>query len=259
MTGAALLDAAVTQWGDLCRELDTWGDAGRTASFWLRDDDAVAPTPALERLLDIAVGLPLALAVIPARATPALAERTAIVPDCIVLQHGFAHRNHATPGARKSEYGRDRPLDVMAEELRLGWSRLSALFGAQAIPVLAPPWNRIADEVAATLPSIGITALSRFGLARAHRPGLRQINTHIDPIDWRDTRGHLGDSAVLAEVLRALRARRVEPTPATQPIGILTHHLVNDEAAWCFVARFVAETRSHPAARWCGGRELFAA
>ena len=259
MTGAAVLEAPLTGWGDLHRELDAWAEAGRTAAFWLRDDDAVAPTPALERLLDIMAGLPLALAVIPARASHALAERISTVPECVVLQHGFAHENHATPGERKSEYGSDRSIEVMAEELRAGRARLNALFGAQALPVLAPPWNRMADEVAAVLPSIGITALSRFGPVRAQWPGIRQVNTHIDPIDWRRTRAHLGDAAVLGAMLDELRRRRLARSAAPQPLGILTHHLVIDDAGWAFLARLVAETRSHPAVRWCDGGELFAA
>ena len=36
-------------WLELNAELDRWHKAGKTARFWLRDDDAVEPTPELER------------------------------------------------------------------------------------------------------------------------------------------------------------------------------------------------------------------
>jgi hypothetical protein len=38
-------------WRRLEAELDRWGDAGRAATFWWRDDDASDATPALETLL----------------------------------------------------------------------------------------------------------------------------------------------------------------------------------------------------------------
>ena len=43
-------------------------DSGRQVDFWLRDDDAVEPTDALEKLLELgeASTIPMALAVIPA-------------------------------------------------------------------------------------------------------------------------------------------------------------------------------------------------
>ena len=40
-------------WAALDAELDLWAAAGRVAGGWWRDDDAVAPTPALESLLTI--------------------------------------------------------------------------------------------------------------------------------------------------------------------------------------------------------------
>ena len=66
----------MTSWRHLSEELDAWAEAGRSASLWWRDDDAVEPSPALARLLTLASArdLPLALAVIPARASEALAE-----------------------------------------------------------------------------------------------------------------------------------------------------------------------------------------
>ena len=250
--------AAGPGWADLRRELDAWADAGRCATFWWRDDDAVAPGPALDRLLEAAAGVPLALAVIPARAEAALARRLEAAPGVAVLQHGWDHANHAPAGERKSELGPHRPLADMAAELAAGRERLRALFGARALPVLAPPWNRIAPELAAALPDAGFVGLSTYRPRPAtERPRLMRVNTHIDPVDWHDGRGFLGETPSLLLALDHLRGRRLGLHDADEPTGLLTHHRVTDEACWAFVARFLAETRRHPAARWVGAGELF--
>src|SRR5205807_523163 len=116
------------------------------ASFWWRDDDAAAPTAALDRLLGLG-SQPLALAVIPANLDPALPGRLdghrMDGRRIDVLQHGFAHRNHEPPDRKKAELGAARPPGAVLDELRAGWSRLAAAFGDRALPVLVPPWNRI--------------------------------------------------------------------------------------------------------------------
>ena len=258
MTDVAAQERLLADWDTLARELDAWADSGRTADLWLRDDDAVAHTPALDHLLQVALELPIALAVIPARAEAGLAERISREPACAVLQHGYAHVNHAPAGARKSEYGADRPRDVMLDELRVGRARLAELFGSRLLPVLAPPWNRLADELTVALPLIGITGVSGFRSTVETSPGPRRIDTHIDPIDWRNGRGHRGDPAILGILVDELRLRRCAADPTMGPIGLLTHHLVTDAAGWRFIERLVAQTRSHPAICWRSAAELFA-
>ena len=41
-------------WQPLQAELARWIHASRSAKFWLRDDDAVEPTAALDRLIGLA-------------------------------------------------------------------------------------------------------------------------------------------------------------------------------------------------------------
>ena len=76
----------------LRHELDRWQSAGRTARFWLRDDDAVEVTDALEQLLDATrrASVPLTLAVIPAFTVEALATRLAPEDHVLVAVHGWS-------------------------------------------------------------------------------------------------------------------------------------------------------------------------
>ena len=110
----------MTTWRHLNEELDAWATAGRSATLWWRDDDAVEPSPELARLMAIAQArdLPLALAVIPARASEALAEwLKSSEARVTLLQHGYAHQSHAPEGEKKVELGPQRPATVVLEEL----------------------------------------------------------------------------------------------------------------------------------------------
>src|SRR5207247_4242563 len=90
------VDQAMTaEWPDLVDELDRWGLAGRVAMLWWRDDDAVTVTPQLNKLLELAGEVPVALAVIPALARPELATALRGWPLVAVMQHGWQHANRA--------------------------------------------------------------------------------------------------------------------------------------------------------------------
>jgi len=239
-------------WTALDAELDRWRAAGRTATFWWRDDDATAPGPLLDRLLSLAGrhGAPVGLAVIPKDATEALADRLATSANVGVLQHGWAHANHAGPGEKKMELGDHRPASLVADELRTGFDRLSVLFGSRFLPALVPPWNRIGRSVGLQLAEIGFMGLSLFG-ARAHRlrDGLVLANTHVDPIAWRHDRGFTGTDVALAALIDHLSDRRGGLVDPDEPTGLLTHHLAHDEATWVFLERCLQVLASHAAAR----------
>ncbi len=87
----------MADWTDLDNELAAWAGAGQVATLWWRDDDAKSVTPELDKLLELRkqVGAPLALAVIPAGAHDPLARRLASLAEITVLQHVYAHQNHA--------------------------------------------------------------------------------------------------------------------------------------------------------------------
>ena len=175
----------MSDWRALDEELARWADLGRVATLWWRDDDASEVTPALDRLLALRAryDVGLGLAVIPERASSALAARIAADGATLALQHGYAHQNHAARGEKKMELGPHRPAMVVLGELGTGWMALERLFGVRALPVLVPPWNRIAPVLVPTLPEIGLSGLSTFGPRTRVDPvrGLRQVNTHLDP------------------------------------------------------------------------------
>lgn len=231
----------MTSWDDLARECAAWEAAGRLATWWWRDDDAIAATPQLDELLRVAHG-PIALAVIPAKIQSSLAPRLKQNPEAVVLQHGFAHRNQAPVGGRKSEFPDERDPESIAGELMTGFRALSQAFGPQFVPVLTPPWNRIGAQAVALLQPIGFIGLTRYlprTAARLH--GVNLVNTHVDVIDWRGSngpiRGFLGESACLELFVGHLRARRLGAADTHEPTGVLSHHLVHDPATWRFLEK----------------------
>lgn len=257
----------MSTWRALEEELDAWADAGLGADFWWRDDDAVEPTPALDRLLDLSArhGAPLALAVIPARGAWALGERIAALDHVTPVQHGFAHRNHAPGNQKKAELGAHRAEAAMCEELARGRALMAALFGSKFLPVLVPPWNRIAPGLVGALPGLGLTGLSVYGPRGTAPPaGLAQLNSHIDIMRWRAPRGFLGEAEALDMVRGHLLARRQDhathaAVDRSEPTGILTHHLAHDDAAWNFLERLLNLVTRHPAAKLADVREVFGA
>jgi len=115
-----------------------------------------------------------------------------------------------------------------------GVERLEVLFGAHLRHALVPPWNRVRADLAAHLPQVGITAFSTF--THELLDPRRQANTHIDVMDWA-ARGGKPVDAVLAELAAALAVARAG---GGYEVGVLTHHLVHDEAAWAACEALVA-------------------
>ncbi|ATU95927.1 polysaccharide deacetylase (plasmid) [Phyllobacterium zundukense] len=242
-------------WQPLRAELARWIHANRSARFWLRDDDAVKPTDALERLLTLGkdYAVPLTLAVIPAHVEQALSERLVEEDSVTVAVHGWSHENHAPSDEKKQELGPHRSLITMTGQLRDGFGLLEQQFSKQLVPVLVPPWNRIDPLLLPELPGLGFEALSVFGPAKAKQAAfLPLINTHVDPMDWHGTRGCRDHGELVAAIVRELQQRF---DGSNEPVGILTHHLVHDESAWAFLRALFAVTRETPGGRWVSIRE----
>ena len=246
-------------WIELESEVGRWRDAGRPVEFWLRDDDAVRPTRPLERLLVLAAAfdVPPALAVIPAQAEAAL---FAMLPNrADVLQHGSDHANRATPKEKKTEYPQDEPAEAALERLAESRRQLAQLAGERLLDVLAPPWNRISPAVVARLGSCGFRGLSRYGARRSAlaAPGVAEINTHVDIIDWKGGRSFVGPEQALHLATRHLAARREGRADAAEPTGWLTHHACHDERAWAFLAELFERLGPKQGVVWQSARDLF--
>ncbi|WP_375455188.1 glycosyltransferase [uncultured Methylobacterium sp.] len=241
--------------GRLREALDAAGGCGIAVPVWWRDDDAVAASPALDRLLGLAAAFdaPILVAAIPAGLAPSLGARLRDAPRASLAVHGLAHANHAALGAKAAEFGAGRPLPALvadaAEALRLARERMPA---EALLPVFVPPWNRLAPALAAALPGLGYAGLSAVP-GGAPVAGLVRADVHVDPIDWRGTRS-LADPDTLVETLCRELARG-----SGRPIGILTHHLAQDDAVWGFLADLFAVLLRHPAVTVADPRHLFRA
>jgi hypothetical protein len=234
-------------WRELHAALNERNHAGRPVRFWWRDDDASAPSPALERAVGLSkkYAIPLALAVIPQDATSQLVQ--GLHERVTVLQHGTDHRNRAPAGEKKTEYPAAEPADAALERIAGGMAKLRSVANPKFIPVLAPPWNRMRADLLDKLPGIGIRGISAYGpqKSREPAPGLRQVNTHVDVVAWRRGRHFVGEAQALSQAIKWLIA--------DEPIGWLTHHAVHDAATWDFLERlFTLED-----VRWLSAAEAF--
>lgn len=202
-------------------------------SFWWRDDDAGAVTPQLKRLLKLTRPVPLALAVVPEAAQPALFE---LLHDRVtVIQHGTDHRNRAAAGEKKTEYPAAEPNAQALARIAQGQERLRALAGKRFFPVLAPPWNRLRKDLADQLPSIGVRGVSGYRAAGAG-------HTQVDVVAWRRGKRFIGEQQAFEAALAG-----------TEPVGWLTHHAVHDEETWRFLERLLGLKT----VRWLSVQEAF--
>lgn len=216
---------------------------GRAPVFWWRDDDATEASPALERLLSLTgdMGAPLTLAAIPARVTPSLAERVAKSPGVTVAVHGWSHRSHAPDGEKNGEFGAHRPLAARMVEAERGLSIIMETFGARALPVFIPPWNRLAPDMPAALAGAGYRGVSIYGTRWPEARPLPRLDAHLDPIDWRGTRSAVDPQGFIDRIAELLAENA--------PIGLMTHHLAHDAAIWELVET-VARHLTARGARW---------
>lgn len=247
-----------SHWAALFDEIARWRDAGRTVDFWWRDDDACAVDPALDRLTALAARaqVPLALAVIAQGVqAPVLAQDGRWIR---ILQHGADHTRRSAPGEKKTEFPAAEAVELALARLREAYARIA---GPVTLPVLVPPWNRIGSaELAHRLAAAGYRGLSRFGprAAASALPGLVQVNTHVDIIDWRGARGFVGEPAAVQAATTHLKARREGRADPDEATGWLTHHRVHDAACWSFLERLFEHTAREGSVVWRRADQLFA-
>ncbi len=245
-------------WSALEAELDRW--APGTAIFWWRDDDAADPAePALARLLALRaqLGVPLGLAVIPAAAHDLLpAALAGLRPaDVAVLAHGWDHRNWAAPHEAKAELARGRDPEEVQRQLLRARERIEALFPDRALPVLVPPFNGLAAEL---IPAVRRAGFRYVSVDRDFPGlGLASRNVHADVIDWTRMTA-ICPTVLVRGVLAALRLRRVGLVARRMPVGVLTHHLAQDEATWEMTRTLLERLTRHAAVSFPPLEEIFA-
>lgn len=238
---------------ELRSELDAWAAAGMTARVWWRDDDAVSDTPQLRRLLDVACEAEavVALGVIPEKADGSLVPFTATA-NCCIWQHGWGHSFHVD-----GEFGDGRALELMIEDALKGQRSLDRLFGPAGWQrVFVPPNHSLAMPFKALLPTLGYLGVSAGVPLTPPVDGVVEVNAEIDVMNWPAGQ-LLSTHAISLMLVEQLRSRRRGEVPVGCPIGILTHHLVFDEAAWERVARLIEFLVRHPAVDLLPADSLF--
>ncbi len=246
----------MNNWQRVDEELTKWGEKLPPARLWLRDDDAIEATSSLMQLIQLTeqFDVPVTLAVIPCSATQALAKRVAETSHVSIALHGYAHCNHAPGDQKKCELGLHRGKQVVLDELADGRAKLEQMFGTRFINMLVPPWNRIDPHLVSDLSNTGLASLSTFGWSDfPDSSSLRQLNTHVDIIDWRGTRGGRPVKDLVDELANAFaKARQLRG----KPVGILSHHLVHDETAWEFLRQLFDFSSQHRQIKWCHAASL---
>ena len=253
-------------WSALRTELSVWKAQGRVLPFWWRDDDAIEVTLELEQLSELAenVSVPVHLAVIPRDASAQLGEHIAASQSLIPVVHGWGHINHQaqasansgqeTPRIRPSanmksaEFGASRSLADKEADILRAFEKIHDLAGNKMAPMFVPPWNRIDPAIFPSLVRVGYTAISTYQPRPKAQPvpGLEQINTHLDPIFWRGTRGLVDPDTLVSFTIQNLQDRRNGTTDIREPFGFLTHHLVHNGDIWEFSRQFLNEMCDGP-------------
>ena len=224
----------------LDHELARWHAADRIPRFWWRDDDAREPSAALDRLLRLADGLPLSLSVIPDKPLQRLAAHLSNVSGITVGQHGIDHVNRRAEGERAGEFPPDMSVSVMAKSIAYGRQRM---MNSGLAPVYyTPPWNHVDDALPEAVALAGFERFSAWNSAQIKLGGLRRLDAHVDLLRWKDGAQFRGRSRFLGDLLEQL-VRRRRANMMSLPIGILTHHLDHDEAAWAFLGEFLEMVR----------------
>jgi hypothetical protein len=220
-------------------ELRRWAALGRIPLIWWRDDDARDATPALDRLLDLADGLPLSLAIIPDGDRSRLGARLARLTTVTASQHGVDHVNRSAPGQPASEYATG--VATADKIVKVARGR-NVLLAAGLDPVFyTPPWNAIDGDLPEVVRAVGYGGISAHEGSAPTR-GLARVDCGLDVMRWKGRPRFRGRGAALRRLARLLRERR-RAGAFERPIGLLTHHLAQDEPSWAFLQWFLTFAR----------------
>ncbi|CAN5504831.1 polysaccharide deacetylase family protein [soil metagenome] len=231
--------------GILGPELARWKAGGRTPMFWWRDDDARQPSAALDRLIALShrFEAPLTVAAVPDGDIKALSRACRAASSVELAIHGFRHENRAPPGQPSGEVN---DLDLLADVvLQLGTALDRFRRAGVKASLFVPPWNNAHATLKTALGLQGL-ALSCYGEMR-DEPTSR-LDTHLDVMRWKPVARFRGATRFLLRARRLLAERRSKAL-WEEPVGLLTHHLDHDEAAWRFLEAFLPVVK--PIGRRC--------
>ncbi|MDM8535735.1 hypothetical protein QUF70_03185 [Desulfobacterales bacterium HSG17] len=108
-------------------------------------------------------------------------------------QHGWRHVNNGENGARY-EFGSNRFLSDIIDDLESGWLRLESVLGRDFYPAFIPPWNTCDDATIQLIREMKYNCISRFqGIKPLTPKGLADFPVNVDlhtrdeqnqSIDW---------------------------------------------------------------------------
>lgn len=238
----------------LTEALDIRADTGAPVlPFWWRDDDLETPSSALSDLLvatrDIGV-IPAIAAISGTVSADAIAALDGW--SARVLPHGWHHKNHEPPGAKKSEYGPARSIDMRIAEIDAACDRILALAGERALAVFTPPWNNMGSDLPAHLDRSKAMAVSAYRTpVRPPLPATRpRLDTHLDLIDWRGTGQGLSADQLVDLMIPWIKQMPDTENPLDSPVGVLSHHVVTKSEDWRSWAPIWWVIASHAACEW---------
>ncbi len=178
----------------------------------------------------------MTLAVVPSGRVTALADRIRATPGVSVAQHGTDHVNRRPAGQSPNEY----PPDMSAVEVgaAIAFARQRMAAAGMAPLAYVPPWNQVDRTLLEALRGVGYRT---YSAAADHQAAadLIQIGAQLDIMRWGQGRPRfLGEARILDRLRRRLRTAR-RSAQFHHPVGLLTHHLAHDAAAWRFLETFL--------------------
>ena len=141
-------------------------------------------------------------------------------------------RTTRRPARRSRSSGRIAPADVVLGELARAKAVIDRLFAGKALPCSCRPGTASTRPCCRRLPATGFAALSVFGRAKPAPLPHRQHTCRHHRLARRRAGGK-DHGALVQELAAELRLRR--EAGSREAVGVLTHHLVHDEAAWLFL------------------------
>jgi SAM-dependent methyltransferase len=189
--------------------------------FW-RDDDLAKWSPALDSCLRLANErhIHVAFAAIPTRLTQRASEAVRSAECGRLALHGYAHVNHAAPGADACEYPAERSPSAVLTELQNGLTLLRAKAGERFLNMFVPPWGRFDRSFGFLLKRAGLACFSGNAKSAPYAVPL-QLDCQVLAEHGRSP---LELDFVIGNITRLLRLRRTGKAEGRRPIGLMTHH-----------------------------------